>query len=251
MRNLLKLEFRKLIRQKSFYICTGIMAALVFLAAVLSNVLLKLVPTEYLEEIGCSGIHSMISAAGNSSYTLIICIFASLFICDDYSQQTIKIIYARGYAKKSVYFAKLLSLWTAATVMYATVLLVGFLFGTVFFGVGEVGNFKFLALIGVQYIILLSCVSLYFTIASLFRKKGAAISICIVGPIVLNIMLSIADAFREAENFLLTDYWVETLLTDASDLTVSTKRLLICLAIAVIYMVVLLALGLFFNQKRD
>ena len=251
MRNLLKLEFRKLQRQKSFYVCTGVMVALVILGAVISNALLKIVPEDLTNQFQLSGIQALLSASADSSFNLIICIFISLFVCDDYSQQTIKTIHARGYARTTVYFSKLISVLTAATIMYVVVLLVSFLFGTAFFGIGEPGNFKFIALIGAQYVILMACTCLYFVIASLLRNKGAAISVCIVGPIVLNILLALWDAAITTGSFSSVDYWVENLLTDMSSLTVSQDRILACLATAIIYMGVSLTMGMLHAQRKD
>ncbi len=46
-------------------------------------------------------------------------IVTALLVCDDYEQQTIKNIYARGYSRSQVYFSKLISVFLAVTVMFA------------------------------------------------------------------------------------------------------------------------------------
>ena len=92
MRNLLKLEFRKLQRQKSFYVCTGIMVALVILGAVISNALLKIAPEDLTNQFQLSGIQALLSAYADSSFNLIICIFISLNIINLEARARVNII---------------------------------------------------------------------------------------------------------------------------------------------------------------
>ena len=120
MNNLLKLEFTRLKRQKSFYVCTIIMVALIFLSMLTANALANASP-EIAAEFKASGIESLIGGMGNSSFTLIASIFAVLFVCEDYDQQIVKNIYARGYSRKSVYLSKMVSVFVSTTVMFVIV----------------------------------------------------------------------------------------------------------------------------------
>jgi len=246
MESLLKLEFRRLTRKKSFYICTSVMFSLLLLAVLLANALVKVVPS--LSE-SMTGVSLLFDGLGTSSFTLIAGIFAVLFVCEDYSQQTVKNIYARGYSQKNVYFAKLISTLVAATVMFLAVELFAFLLGTVFFGVGEVESPKFFALLAAQYVAAMAEIVFAFAIASVLCKTGASIATMILAPLVVSLFLSLTDAFLEIEDAVLTNYWMSNFLSSVSVLTVSTERLLECLFGSFIYIVVFIAAGLFLNKR--
>lgn len=102
MGTLMKFELHKLKKQKSFYICTLIMVALLFLSAMTTNALVNGSP-EYAAQFKGSGLDSMIGALGNCSFLLIAGIFTALTVCEDYEQQTVKNIFSRGYSRGSVY----------------------------------------------------------------------------------------------------------------------------------------------------
>ena len=91
----MKFEMHKLKKQKSFYICTLIMVALLFLSAITTKALVNGSP-EYAAQFKGSGIDSMIGALGNCSFLLIAGIFTALTVCEDYEQQTVKNIFSRG-----------------------------------------------------------------------------------------------------------------------------------------------------------
>ena len=250
MGNLLKLEFTKLKKQKSFYICTIIMVALLLLSALTANALMNASP-ELAEQFTASGISSFVSGLNDSSFTLIASIFVVLFICEDYASQTVKNIYARGYSRKEVYLSKLISALISTTVMFVIVEIAAFTVGTVFFGLGEVGNFKFLALIGTQYVVAMANIALTFAVASVIRKNGGAIAGIILAPMLVGVVTGLADSFLKFEDFSLTSLWLSNFLSDVSVLTVSAERIITCLVGSIIYIPLFVIAGLYYNKKIE
>ena len=114
MKDLLKFEFYKLKKQKSFYICTAVILAMSFLGALLTKLLAD--NNAGLNTVVLSGQSTMLSAISSSNFTMICSIFIALFVCADHSEQTIKNIYSRGFSKGTVYFAK----YTVGVVATAT-----------------------------------------------------------------------------------------------------------------------------------
>ena len=104
MKNLLKLEFRKLKTRKSFYICIAVMVGMFAISTFTIN---GLINPDFSEDLGLSGINSLIGALSSSSFTMISGIFVALFVCEDYTSQTVKNIYAKGYSRTKVYLSKL------------------------------------------------------------------------------------------------------------------------------------------------
>lgn len=250
MNNLLKLEFTKLKRQKSFYVCTIIMVALIFLSMLTANALANASP-EIAAEFKASGIESLVGGMNNSSFTLIASIFAVLFVCEDYDQQIVKNIYARGYSRKSVYLSKMISVLAATTVMFIVVELAALALGTAFFGLGELGNFKFLTVVGTQYVVAMANIALAFAIAAVLRRNGGSIAGIILAPMLVGVVCGLADSFLKIEDFTLTSLWLSNFMTDVSTLAVSAERMLVCLIGSLIYIPVFVIAGLYFNKKIE
>lgn len=250
MNNLLKLEFTKLKRQKSFFVCTIIMVALIFLSMLTAKALANASP-EITAEFKASGIESLISGMNNSSFTLIASIFTVLFVCEDYDSQTVKNIYARGYSRKSVYLSKMISVFVGTTVMFVIVELAALGLGTAFFGLGELGNFKFLAVVGTQYVVVMANIALAFVIASLFRRNGGSIAGIVLAPMLVGVVCGLADSFFKIEDFSLTSLWLSNFMTDVSTLAVSAQRLLVCLVGSLVYIPLFVIVGLYFNKKME
>ena len=248
MKNLLKLEFRKLITRKSFYICIAIMVGLLLFSALTTN---ALIDSEFMDEYDyqLSGINTMIEALSTSSFIMIAGIFVALFVCEDYTGQTVKNIYARGYSRVSVYFSKLITVLISTTVMLIIVDAVAFLVGSALFGVGEIGNYKFLAIIGTQYIIAIAEVTFAFTIASVIRKTGGAIACIIIAPMLIGILLSLVDVFFNFENISISEFWISNFLPQISSLDVSNKQIILCIVGSLIYIPLFSAIGLYINKK--
>lgn len=246
MKNLLTLEFHKMKKQKSFYICTIIMIGLLFLSVLTANALAGSAP-----EFSASSMDMVLNALNNSSFLMIAGIFTALFVCDDYEQQTIKNIYARGYSRKQVYLSKLISIWTGTTIMFAVVLLCSFLFGTIYFGADDFGNLSFLGLLAVQYVTCMANMGLCFFVSSLLRKNGSSIAATIVVPMIASMVLGMFDSFMKFKEFSTANLWVSSLIGDLSTLTVSTERLYVCLFASLIYIVIFAVAGIFFHKKIE
>ena len=112
MNNLLKLEFRKLKRQKCFYICLAIMVAMLLITGVTAKIFMDHA-AELAEIAGEPVIPTtlpvfLLSFASASMFSMIASIYVSIVVCEDYESQTIKNIYARGYSRSAHYFSKLI-----------------------------------------------------------------------------------------------------------------------------------------------
>ena len=101
MKALLSFELLKLRKQKSIYICAGIMVALLFInvitmygVAMLSDVFASVegdAMTEAEKDLlfsmfSLNVVSTVLTAAANGSYTIIAGIVTVLFVCCDYSQ---------------------------------------------------------------------------------------------------------------------------------------------------------------------
>lgn len=97
MSRLLKFEFRKLFRQKSFYICGIILLGLILLTTFTMNLLLEM-SQSMIEADGVSvtvmgdestftGLYMLATALSNSNFSIVFAVFVSLFVCSDHIQR--------------------------------------------------------------------------------------------------------------------------------------------------------------------
>ena len=247
MKHLLHLEFRKLRKQRKLIVCTSHMIGLLFLSALTTKVLMNLSP-ELSSQAGASGITSMTGAVSSSSFVLITGIFVALAACEDYEQQTIKNIYARGYTRTQTYYAKLIAAAAGVTAMFLAVLAFSFTLGTLLFGAG-IRDVRFLAVIGTQYIAAMADTALAFAIAAFLRRNGSSIAAIIVAPMIVNMVLSLADSFLRLEDLSLMSLWVSSFMSDLSSVSVSGERLLVCLAGSLLYIPVFAIGGQYLNKR--
>ena len=249
MRKLMKFELYKLKKQNNFYICSIIMIALLFLSSLTTNIFANANP-DYAVQTHNSGIDSMISALGSCSFLLIAGIFTALTVCEDYEQQTIKNIFSRGYSRKRFYSAKVLIVWLATSIMFLLAQAAAFTFGSLYFGIGEADHYRFLAIIGVQYVVAMANIAFYIAISSILRKTGASIAAIIVAPIVVNVVLTLGDSILKLKEVSLTNYWLSSFLGTLTQ-SVSSDRLLVCLAASLAYILLFLLGGMMLNQKLE
>ena len=244
MMSLLRFEFCKLRKQKRFYVCTGIMVSLILLSGVTTKALLGDIPGMTSEEL-------MLNAVGNSSFLLIAGIFAALHICEDYEQQTIKNIYARGYTRTEVYFSKLIAVWLSTTLMFLMIILTSLILGNIYFTVGSTDVGKLTGVLVVQYLVCMANISMYFALSSAFRKNGSAIAATIVFPMFVNMVLALLDSYLKLEKIHLADKWISSLQNGLSTLTISNGRMVQCGISAVIYCMIFIAAGWYFSKKVE
>lgn len=243
MINLLKFEFHKLFRQKSFYICTAVMVAMSFIGILISKVLAE-------DATQISGAYFLLGAISNADFTIICGIFIALFTCTDYSWQTIKNVYSRGYSRSFVYFAKFIVCIAATCAMFVVTILFNYAAGSIFFhGTAESGNYA--GLLAGQLLFCIAYTSFVFAVSLSTKKSGLSIAIAILGPLVVELLLTFADSLIKSKTFKIADYWFNSFAYDLTDLAISGTRLWVCIALSIAYGAAFIAAGYLINRKQD
>lgn len=261
MRNLLIFNFRKLCRQKSFYICVGIMLVMILITASMykaleamfsgTNLNMNAGSTTQLLGAMMSGTGFALSGLVNSSFIMIFGIITALAVCDDFEQHTVKTIFGRGYSRIKYYFSKLAATLTSATVAFVLITACSFGLGAAFFGLKNVEFGKIASLIGVQYVAALAAASLVFMLSFLLKKTGLSIAAVIIIPSVLDLIMTLLDYMLNLKDMHITDFWLTTIFTDLSNVSVGTDRILSCLFISLGYIAVFVSLGAVFARKTE
>lgn len=209
MFKLLNFEFRKLIRQKSFYICIAAMLALLVGSAYTTELMTA---KSGVEDPSLSGISYLMEAISGSALSAVLAVFIPLFICEDYASGTIRNIITRGFSRLEIFISKLIAVLAATVLMTAVCLAAAYLVGTAFWGAGEpsLGSEQIKILL-CQLAVIAAYATMFFAISSMLQKVGGSIAICLILPMAAVILLSLADAALAEREIELSGYWIENL----------------------------------------
>ncbi len=248
MGKLIKFEFRKLFKAKSFFICMAICVCLVLLSGLTTKVIVE----NSNGEIASPSKYNLLqSAIGSSSITLIAAIFTALFVCEDDSSGTIKNIYARGYSRTNVFISKYIVSLFAILIFTLVSMIAAYFFGQSNYPNETTSIPNLLLVIIGQILLIIAYHSIFFAISSKVGKTGSSIAFNIVGPLFINMALTMIDAFLKLENFKLSSYWIESLLSSLQQTSVTNQNILTCIIMGIIYSFVFICVGLFLNKKKE
>lgn len=258
MIDLLHLEFRRLFRAKSFYICTVIALAMIVISAATTKMLLDIAANATEDISAAFGAESLQTPTGlsllkgtaTSSLTTILAIFLSIFVTEDYQSDIIKNIYAKGNSRDRVFFAKYVSAIAASLIMTIVAALFSFGTGKVLFGkVGEMGK-NYVASLFAELLMVLAYATVYFVIAISIKKTGAAIAISIIAPLLISLFLSLGNAAINSETISLTDYWLDGRISILARADVEGKDLLLGYILGAVYLLVAGGAGFLINRTN-
>lgn len=244
MKNLLKVELRCLLRQKSTYICILIVIALVSLPILLYGS----DDVEHLESIGMNLFHSSFSG---SFIDILLPILIAMIVCRDFTSESIRLIVGRGYSRAQIYCSK----WIAALVLImvlaltcwitAYVSLAAFLNYTVTF------SLHLLLVLLTQLLVAAALSSVAFCIAFIARKSSAAITAGILCPSLGSIAVSMIEIFLEIESGKVSGCWIWTCFANLTGDVISNETLCFSLIVSVIWLAVFQSIGFVHFKKAD
>mgnify|MGYP004503171425 CR=1 FL=1 len=265
MLNLLRADFYKLLRRKSFYICgiLGIIVACLYvffenmnLNISLQSVNMQLDSLPAVYRMYFSGVSAFTRTISFSS--IFVTIMVSMFISSEFSFGTIKNIISAGKSRVSIYTSKLIMALVISTIYILLVGLAGFTMGSIFWGVGEITRTEYLEIfrvIGLIIAVEFSMQALFTMISFIVRTGGASITInLIIGMILPEALPYLNVAFKQVfslEEFNVMKYWPYTYLGAFSQFEIATEQLTLGLTVCAVTLVASTLIGMFTFQKRD
>lgn len=248
MKKLFQFELFKLRKQKSLYICSGLILVIVLFTLLVNLLLFKTLGAVYMEKP--TAINVMLSAVSASDFTLIAGIFIVLYVCGDFNQQTIKNIYSRGFSRTEVYFVKLIVCVAYTVATFIITELFALATGSAFFGFAPQEGHIFALLLG-QLLACIAYSSFVFAVCHLVKKTGVAIVVVIFVPMVLGLILMVLDAIIKADSFKLVDYWLDGMITKLSYTGASVTTIVVGCILPVVYAALFAVGGFFINRKSE
>lgn len=249
MGKLLKFEFRKLSKSKSFYICLFLSLGMLLISAFSAKSLLGNSESGGFVYPLADFVRDTLS---NGNVVLLTGIFVAIFLCEDDSCGTIKNIYAKGYSREKVFFAKYIASLAGVMVIVLLDFLVSYLYSLAYFDTtADKGNLV-VDIIG-QIAVILAYHAIYVAISVWLKKTGGAVAFNIVGPSLVSLILTMIDiALKDRiKNFLFGNYWVQSLLYNFLTANPSTSAIVTGFVGSAIYIALAIALGLFVSKKKE
>ena len=204
MKKLLDFELRKLFRQKSLYICTGITIGLSVFTLIVLYIVARMGAYDDGTVSVVSGIGSLttldglVGALSNGSFGLLLCIVISIFVCADYSLKTVRNVLGKGYSNTEIMFSKYIASVVAAIFMMLVTWLIVFLFSSILFH--DFTSYDAVRLpwdlLG-QVFVVVGMTSLFFMFAIVTKKLAAAIALGIVFSSTLATVLQLANVLLQ------------------------------------------------------
>ncbi len=271
MSKLLKFEYRRLFRQKTFIIFMAVSAALVFLSLgsiKLIELAMSSVDMQIYSLFGIkySGANALRDASSNGSVSPIVAVVTGIFVCSEYSRGTLKTVTATGFSRCKIFTAEFVAALTSAFLIFAAATASAFIFGSLFWEVGKLEAETVKAAL-LQLLLTLSLTAVLFTLSKTIKKTGGAIALGIFAPSFLSLLLTVTDSVIDNDRFKLAHYWIsgslsEVQATSPSDMNifdilngssnVLTSEIAIrAVAVAVVYLVLAYLLGNLFFRRQE
>lgn len=257
MGTLLRYEFRRILKSRYFYICSAISFVMIFLAALGTKVLQSVAQQVAMEgvdpsSITSSGLIGLKTGMSGGLFTVLGAIIIGMFISEEYSQETIKNVYSKGYSRNVVFFSTYIVSLVAAIVLFLLESLINFGFHTLFFqNVGTPGENYALSMVGLL-LIAIAYHAFFFGLSISVRKSGPAIALAIAAPLILAALVALLDTllFRES-SFKLADYWLSGRESAMAVTNVSIEEFGKTIASSLVLTALLLGGSFLINSKRE
>lgn len=185
------------------------------------------------------------------TFTLLLGIFTALFATEDQAGGTMKNLLAKGCRRSRIYLSKYLLSLAAALLLGVVTAAAAFAFGSFVWGdslpVNEPAPLTVLGLLlGIT-----AYHAIFFAVSYTVGKPGGAISMCVVGPMLVSLVLGMGDALIRREDFHLSDYWVEALYKALTDGASEPARIGSGIALFALYAAAATALGAALSRKKE
>ena len=140
----------------------------------------------------------------------------------------------------------------ATAVMTIACMAAGYLIGLIFSGSGvEPFDANTVKILLCQLAVMLAEGALFYAISTVLQKTGGSIAVCLVLPMVLTIVLTLADTALAEKDISLSAYWLERISGTLSSFDVKSADMTTALLTALGYFVVTSAGSFLAVMKRE
>lgn len=260
MNSLLKSEFYKLKKSKSFYILVFVSMLLALTVALAhqaganmesnaGNASSKL--SAMVSEFG--GAWLIKEALNEGILPLIIAIFVSIFVSVDFNLGTIKNIVSKGFNRQKIYFVKFIISSFTGLIMLTCFILTACIAGTLMWGFdpnGIANTTGLLTLFLTQSLMVIAYVAIFVFTSMSLRSSGASIGVNICVVLLLSSLLQAFNLIFGGR-IDLGSFWVSDNMTKLITFSPTSTDLIRGITVALVYILLSTILGIKLFQKQD
>lgn len=259
MKNLIQSDFYRLFKSKSFYICSAISMFLITLGIIilkLSNNMLKEANPQFTGFPYKNALSYAVVAFQDSSVTMIISIFIAIFIVVEFSHGTMKNPVSKGFGKLQIYLAKLITMSTAAIIIFAFTFLAGLIAAMIVLkGMGDINSDSIvyiLKVIGIELILNFALIAIYIMVSMIIRNLGGVIAVNIIGVISVGLLPFKLVEFLTHGKLEATKYWIlNNIAFYAMNESAKGSDFLRSALVGIVFFAIATVIGIFVFQKSD
>lgn len=263
MNNLLKSDFYRLFKSRSFYICTLIASLLYGLSAFIIkwtyDTMIKLEGFgEAADYPFKSGLSYALSSFSSGDIFLFMAIIIAVYTASDYTHGTMKNVVSKGFSKINIYMSKLITMSAACLIVILAMFIVGLISGAIVTGKLTDTNpvygtaLQTLRMIGIEILLSIAVVALFIMISMLVRNTGVAIAINIVGVIYFGrLIFQILDMIFKVKESLTRFSLMEVSSSFYNKLVDSSDDLIRAVLVGLAYLAVSTVAGIFAFKRMD
>lgn len=257
MFNLLKSDFYKILRTKSFYVCAVLAGALSVLGVILMNSAVNAELGISASLLGYDGVYAL--TTGVSQATLFITIVVSIFIPGEFAFGTIKNIASRGISRSYIYLSKIIIGIFVSVVYTLFCAAASFTTGSIMWGTGELTRAVYLdifKMLGLFLVAEIAMQCIFMMVGFFIRQTGGTVAVNLAIIIALpSLIISFVDygvhTWLKFENFEAAEYWPATYIARYLSMDIAQSDINTGLIVCGAYILLSIATGMFFFHKRD
>ena len=85
----------------------------------------------------------------------------------------------------------------------------------------------------------------------LFKKTGGSIAVGIIGPLVLSMIISLADTLTHKKSFDFADYWLDNCMVETATDLMASNMITRCFICFLIYAVLFYVISIFVGRRNE
>ena len=262
MNELIRFELRKLFQMKTLYIFAGVIVAFLAMNVATYKFTDILIQSDALQTAGMDlsmlfsgpydGKKFLVSGLLNTEAAISLAVVVSLINCSDFSSGAIKNIFAKGYTRLEVLFAKITVSMVVALLFTLLCYLFGFFFGSILWqdiGSGWTAGIPVILL--VQILLMFAYTSMFCFMASFIKKTAGTLVLSIGIPMSFEIIFMIINLLVNDKGFNINNYWIQGNITNLSDAAATDSDIIRGFVVATLYFGIFTVANILISRKRE
>jgi len=261
--SLLRADFYKLTRSKSFWICSLVGVAFAVLMVIGTNAsinrLMAADPTSpgyataQAMHTAASAVWAIPSFLSQNFIVLLAGIFASVFITAEFGNGTIKNTVSRGAERVTVLLSKFVTSSVASLFIFAVSVLALVVAGSIAWGFDPQGSATaggFITMIGLQALLIVGFTALFTFVGMTIRSTGGALATTIIATMMVSTLLNALNALFNT-TVDLSQYWLGGAVSTLATTSPASGDVIRGVIVALVWGVASLVAGAVLFRQRD